>query len=168
MCGSSSRSSPTSSAGTSGSPRKGSASIRAPWRTCGAPSSRRRSTCRPGAAAMSASGLTPAETAELLRSALAVITAEGAALSDEALAWRPAPGEWCVKEVLGHLIEAERRGFAGRIRIILAGDTPELETWDQNEVARSRRDHERSWSELLGEFTRIREESAGLARGLQP
>jgi len=116
---------------------------------------------------MADSALTPAETSALLRSALAVITAEGAALPEAELAWRPAPGEWCVKEVLGHLIEAERRGFAGRIRIILASDTPALETWDQDEVARSRRDHERSWSELLGEFTRMREESVPLARGLQ-
>lgn len=34
--------------------------------------------------------------------------------------WHPAEGEWCVNEVLGHLIEAEARGFAGRIRQILA------------------------------------------------
>ena len=30
--------------------------------------------------------------------------------------WRPAPGEWSANECVGHLIEAERRGFAGRIR----------------------------------------------------
>ena len=41
------------------------------------------------------------------------------ALGDEA-GWRPAPGEWSANECVGHLIEAERRGFAGRIRPILA------------------------------------------------
>ena len=68
--------------------------------------------------------------------------------------------------MLGHLIEAERRGFAGRIRIILAGDTPALEAWDQDAVARARRDCERQWEALLAEFAALREDSATLVRGL--
>jgi hypothetical protein len=40
-------------------------------------------------------------------------------LPDEILAWHPAPGEWCVKECLGHIIEADRRGFSHRIRDVL-------------------------------------------------
>ena len=48
--------------------------------------------------------------------------------------WRPAPGEWSANECVGHLIEAERRGFAGRVRAILAADRPDipadLEAWD--------------------------------------
>jgi len=55
-------------------------------------------------------------------------------------AWRPAPEEWCVNEVIGHLIEAERRGFGGRIRTILGADNPGLEGWDSAAVARSRGD----------------------------
>jgi hypothetical protein len=110
--------------------------------------------------------LVPADIAMLLRSALTVIAAEGTALPDSILGWRPAPGEWCMKEVLGHLIETERRGFAGRIRIILGSDTPDLESWDQEEVARARRDHERSWDGLIAEFTGLREDSVALVRGL--
>ena len=68
--------------------------------------------------------------------------------------------------MLGHLIEAEQRGFAGRIRIILAGDMPELAAWDQDEVARLRRDQERSWADSIGDFTRLREDGVALARGL--
>jgi DinB family protein len=112
--------------------------------------------------------LTPADVAMLLRSALTVIAAEGAALPDAVLRWRPAPGEWCMNEVLGHLIETEQRGFNGRIRIILGSDTPDLKSWNQEEVARARRDHERNWDELIAEFTRLREDSVSLVRGLSP
>ena len=47
--------------------------------------------------------LTPREVARLIESAAAAIRAELAALPDDVLAWHPAPGEWCAKEVLGHL-----------------------------------------------------------------
>ena len=112
--------------------------------------------------------LTPTDVAMLLRSALTVIAAEGAALPDSVLRWRPAPGEWCMNEVLGHLIETESRGFAGRIRIILGSDTPDLKSWNQEEVAHARRDHERNWDELIAEFTRLREDSVTLVLGLSP
>jgi hypothetical protein len=72
-----------------------------------------------------------------------------------------------MKEVLGHLIETERRGFAGRIEIILAGDSPALEAWDQTAVARARRDDERGWEELIGEFTRMRQDSAARVERLR-
>ena len=110
--------------------------------------------------------LTPRQVADLLESALAVIAAEGAVMPDRVLSWRPAPGEWCVKEVLGHLIEAERRGFAGRIRLMLASDSPALEAWDPDAVARQRNDHERRWDDLIGEFRGLRSDAIPLARGL--
>ena len=59
------------------------------------------------------SPLTPTAVAPFLRATLASLTAEVDALSASALAWHPAPGEWCVNEVLGHLIETERRGGGG-------------------------------------------------------
>jgi len=110
--------------------------------------------------------LRPTEAGRLLESAVAVIRAELAALPDDVLAWHPAPGEWCAKDVLGHLIESEGRGFAGRIRIILASDTPALAAWDQNEVARARRDCERDAQALVDEFARLRRESVALVAGL--
>ena len=110
--------------------------------------------------------LTPAAVVPLLRATIATLTAEVDALSAEALAWHPAPGEWCVKEVLGHLIETERRGFAGRIRIILASQEPTLESWDQNAVAAARRDCERDGRALLGELAAMRADSARLVEGL--
>jgi hypothetical protein len=111
---------------------------------------------------MSTPPLTPAEVAALLPATVALLRAELAALPDRLLAWHPAPGEWCVKEVIGHLIEAERRGFAGRIRVILAADTPRLEGWDPPAVAAARGDCARPAAALLDELAALREDSASL------
>ena len=111
--------------------------------------------------------ITPSAAAQLLRATAAAITAELTALPPAALAWHPAPGEWCANEVMGHLIEAEQRGFAGRIRIILDGDNPPLAVWDQAQVARDRRDCERDAAQLLAEFAALREASVTLVVGLK-
>jgi hypothetical protein len=111
--------------------------------------------------------LAPREVAKLLESAAAAIRAELAALPDGVLGWHPAPGEWCAKEVLGHLIESERRGFAGRIRIILASDEPRLDSWEQVEIARARRDCDRPGPALVAEFDALRRDSVVLLAGLR-
>lgn len=117
---------------------------------------------------MTAQPLSPPVVADLLRSAAAVIHAELSALPAAMLAWHPAAGEWCAKEVLGHLIETEQRGFAGRIRIILKADRPQLEGWDQEAVARARKDCERDWASLWDEFSRLRTDSLPLVAALTP
>jgi len=87
-------------------------------------------------------------------------------LSDDIASWHPAGGEWCIKECLGHMLEAEARGFAGRIRRIL--ETPGLEEagWDQEQVQRDRNDDSRSLSELLQSFLAMRVESLELVASL--
>jgi DinB superfamily len=104
--------------------------------------------------------------ASLLEASAATILAEVEALGLEAR-WRPAPGEWPANECVGHLIEAERRGFAGRIRMILAGDRPRLDGWDPDEVASARRDDARDPDELLAEFLSIRAESLDLVPSIR-
>ncbi len=111
--------------------------------------------------------LAPAEVAALLPPAVALLRAELAAVPERVLTWHPAPGEWCVKEVLGHLIEADRRGFTGRIRILLAADTAALERWDPPEVARARGDCAKSAVALLDELGAMRQDAAALVRGLR-
>jgi hypothetical protein len=114
--------------------------------------------------------LTPARVADLLAASATTVLAEVIALGDEA-GWRPEPGEWSANECVGHLIEAERRGFAGRIRLILAdsspGSQPRLEGWDPPAVAEARRDHLRPGAELAAEFAALRVESVDLVRGLR-
>lgn|SRR5262249_43483191 len=110
--------------------------------------------------------LTPTVAAELLNAALLTVRVELAAIPPLALTWHPGPGEWCVHEVLGHLIETEQRGFAGRIRQILASDNAKLATWDQVQVARDRHDCGRDIARLLAEFGELRQASVALVRGL--
>lgn len=102
----------------------------------------------------------------MLRAMSSAIDAELSALPDAVLAWHPAPGEWCAKECVGHLLEAERRGFNGRIRTILDQSEPELASWDQQAVARQRKDCERSARELLSEFGALRADSMALVESL--
>ena len=111
--------------------------------------------------------LAPSEVARMIESAAAAIRAEFVAQADDVLAWHPAPGEWCAKEVLGHLIEAERRGFAGRIRLILSSDEPRLEAWDQGAIASARGDCGRTPAALIAELDALRRESVALVAGLR-
>lgn len=129
-------------------------------------------TDRPGTEMPSESPLTPSSIADLLAATAVTVAAELRALGEVA-GWRPEPGEWSASECVGHLIEAERRGFAGRIRTILGAvrtdgsfEPPILETWDPPAVAAARRDHERPAAELAGEFAAMRADSVALVRSL--
>jgi len=114
--------------------------------------------------------LTSTQIADLLAASAATVIAEIIALGDDG-GWRPEPGEWSANECVGHLIEAERRGFAGRIRSILATDRPDipadLESWDPPAVAEARRDHLRSGAELAAEFDALRADAVRLVRSLK-
>jgi hypothetical protein len=111
----------------------------------------------------------PSRIADLLAASVTTILAELSALGPDG-GWRPEPGEWSANECVGHLIEAERRGFAGRIRRILAAERPDipadLEDWDPPAVAAERRDHLRSSSELAAEFGALRVDGVTLVRSL--
>ena len=112
--------------------------------------------------------LGPRAVANALRAALLAVRVECTGLPATVLRWHPAPGEWCVLEVIGHLIEAEERGFAGRVRTLLAEADPQFRTWDQDGVARERRDCARDLAGILAEWTRLREASATLVEALHP
>ena len=83
---------------------------------------------------MSTSELTTEQVAEYLAATSELIDGELEALGDDS-AWHFDPKEWCANQVVGHLVEAEKRGFAGRIREILASKE-KTSAWDQAAVAR--------------------------------
>jgi hypothetical protein len=112
--------------------------------------------------------LTPTHAASLLRASMATLHAEAEALGVETMRWHPAEGEWCMNEVLGHIIEAERRGFSGQIQRILEQPGRRLPTWDQNEVARERHDCDRDGRELIEELAALREDGLRLLEELRP
>ena len=112
--------------------------------------------------------MTPGEVADVLETSGQAFASLLRGLTPEVASWRPAPEEWCVNECVGHIIESEKRGFAGRIHIILDADEPHLETWDQPGVAKARRDCEKRPQQMLDEFEPLRRDSLSLVRSLGP
>lgn len=111
-------------------------------------------------------GLTTEEVAQLLESSCALIEAEMKALGDEGCRFHFKQGEWCVNECVGHIVEAEKRGFAGRIRDIIAGKP--ITGWDEAQVARDRKDCERMSQSVWMEFMGFRHDSIAMVRALKP
>lgn len=111
--------------------------------------------------------LTTERIAELMAASGDAVARELEALGEDA-GFHHAPGEWCAKEVTGHIIEAERRGFAGRIRQFLEVEGPDAVAWDQDAVERERRDCERDAASLREELVALRRESVVLVRSLRP
>jgi len=100
--------------------------------------------------------LTTAQVAGLLESTCSLIESEIRALGDEEARWHPAPGEWCVNEVLGHMTR------------ILESDRPREDPWDQIAVAKERADCQRVAMSLFTELMGLRRTSVELVRGLRP
>lgn len=111
--------------------------------------------------------LSPDVIADLVLATGELVASELTALGPDA-AFHPAPGEWCAQEVAGHLIEAERRGFAGRIRQFLADPGARAVAWDQDAVERERGDCRRDTASLADELRALRRESVALIRGVTP
>lgn len=112
--------------------------------------------------------MTPDEVADLLDSSGQAFASTLHAVTPEIASWRPARGEWCVNEVVGHVIEAEKNGFAGRVRLILGAEEPNLPTWDVPGMVERRNDRDRDRKELSEELLTLRHESVQLVRSLRP
>ena len=112
--------------------------------------------------------LDPRTIAALLRGSAAAFAAELGGLTPELARQRPEDGGWCALEVVGHIIESDLRGFAGRIRLMVEEVEPVLETWDQPAAVEARRDITREPEELAAELLALREEGARMLEGLRP
>jgi hypothetical protein len=112
-------------------------------------------------------GLTIDQAAALIEASGRAIALELRAAGDDLARRPPAAGEWTATEVAGHVIEADRRGFAGRIRRILEHDGIAEQGWDQRAVAADRRDAQGSASELATELEQVRSDSVALVRSLR-
>ena len=89
-------------------------------------------------------------------------------LGNEALRWRPGPEEWCINECIGHMIETDKNGFAGRIQTILNEDQPQLIAWDIAGTVAQRQDCERDGFELIDELDAMRQENTQFITKLTP
>jgi DinB superfamily len=112
--------------------------------------------------------MTPGEVADLLESSGHAFASTLNALPPSVASWHPAPGEWCVNEVVGHVIVTEKNGFAGRIGVILGADEPDLPTYDRDGIQKTRNDCARNPTELAQEMLVVRSQSLELVRALRP
>jgi hypothetical protein len=88
-----------------------------------------------------------------------------AGLQEEALCWRPAAGEWCLKEVAAHLRDAEAL-HQRQIELISREHEPRL-PYEAIDVLPFERDYrDESLVRLLREFESAREETVWLLRML--
>jgi len=79
--------------------------------------------------------------------------------------FRYAPGKWSIKEILGHVIDAERI-FAVRILRIARSDQTPLPGFEQDDYVKVSNAASRTLSDLLEEFSVVRRASIALIRSL--
>jgi uncharacterized damage-inducible protein DinB len=79
-------------------------------------------------------------------------------ISEEQSFHRYAEGKWTLKEVLQHIIDAERV-FTYRALAFARGDKNNLPSFDENGYAANSRANERSWQDLISEFSANRKSS---------
>ncbi len=103
--------------------------------------------------------------ADTLQSTPGVLRALLEPFDQATLATRPAEGEWCPLEVIGHLIACDSAAFRDRITGIVTG-LPEIASFDAWEAINARDFTAQSLDELLEELAEERATSAALLRGL--
>jgi hypothetical protein len=102
-----------------------------------------------------------------LRSTPAALATLTSSLPPEAWQRQPAPGEWCLTEIVCHLRDVEREVNLPRLRKVLAEENPFLagevtDHWvEEHQYARQ------EGRQALVEFTKVRKETLSLLDGLQ-
>ena len=88
-------------------------------------------------------------------------------LSDAALRFRPAPAEWSIVEVVGHLLDIEAV-YSARVRQMLATDNPSFPLFKPDELVRQRDYANQQISFLLSSLAERRDEHLEFLRVLRP
>jgi hypothetical protein len=86
-------------------------------------------------------------------------------LTEEQAAFRYEPDKWSIKEVVGHINDAERI-FAYRLLRIARGDETPLASFEQDAYIATGSFSARKLSDLLDEFSAVRKASITLVRSL--
>lgn len=86
-------------------------------------------------------------------------------LSQEQADFRYAPGKWSIKEVIGHLTDAERIFSYRALRFARGDDTP-LAGFDENDYAPAGEFGGRSLEDLVADLRAARASTVALFRGL--
>lgn len=88
-------------------------------------------------------------------------------LSDDDARYRYAPGKWSVKEIIGHIADAERI-FAYRLLRIVRGDSTPLPGFDENAFVAAAEFDRLPLAQLLHALRLARENTITLVHSLRP
>ena len=102
---------------------------------------------------------------EILREQQREITRLLSPLTGQQAEFSYGPGKWSIKEVVGHVNDAERI-FAYRLLRIARGDQTPLASFDQDPYIAAGNFSARTMADLLQEFSVVREASIALIRSL--
>jgi hypothetical protein len=89
------------------------------------------------------------------------------AIDEQKSLYRYAPGKWSIKEVLGHLIDAERI-FAYRALRFARRDSTPLPGFDQDPYVSAANFDSRPWHDFIAEFEHVRRSTILFFRALAP
>lgn len=98
---------------------------------------------------------------------LPVIFSELNKITEETSTYSYAPGKWTLKELLQHIIDAERV-FDYRALAFARKDTNPLPSFDEDSYAANSNANSRTWASLVSEFNHVRAASTDLFQSLTP
>lgn len=90
-----------------------------------------------------------------------------ASISEEGAGHRYAPGKWSIRELVGHLSDAERVFAYRMLRFSRADETP-LSGFDEDHFVAHGAYDGRTLIDLTAEFRHLREANLHMIRGLEP
>ena len=102
---------------------------------------------------------------ERLNAMIPTLRREAAALPESVLTYRPAEGEWSIKEVCGHLCD-DAQFRHKRFFVMINLEEPRLPSWDQNEQQSLRQPQTVPIDDLLAEFSAQRAETVEMLADL--
>jgi len=94
-----------------------------------------------------------------LTSSLGAIMALAESVPEEDSDWIPDQGQWCLREIVGHLIDGDREIFRMRLELLFSGSLEEWPSMDPEEWVSERKYRERTLRELLRLFQDERQRS---------
>ena len=86
-------------------------------------------------------------------------------LSEAEVLWRPAPGEWNIKEIVCHLRDSAER-LGDRLRLIATQDNPFLPAFNENALVVEKRYADDILPAVLMRYVEFRQRDIELLRGL--
>ena len=98
---------------------------------------------------------------DILRTQLGDVTAFLSGISDEQSLHRYAPDKWSIRDVVGHVNDAERV-FSHRAFWFARGYSDPLPSFEQDTAVAHAHADDRSWRSLIDEFRAVREASVTL------